>query len=363
MLEWQRKKLMGATKFKPQLRRLLAIGEFIREGRFPSCARMAARLECSAKTIQRDIDYMRDFLDAPIAYDERKKGLYFTDKSWFMPSIMMNEGDLFAMLVGSQAMAMFQGTPVAAELKQIFDKLAAYLPDMISVPPEYLVSKVSFHAPPARAIRPEVWKQVVRGLQHQNVVEIVYKSHRYKKPLRHAIHPYHLANLEGEWYVLARSGKWKDLTQYALGRIQEAKVTETRFDIPAGFNARDVLKKRVGRFIHGDGRKTFPVRLLFAPKLASYIGEKTWRQGQKLRGRRDGSVELELPVYDVQDVVPWVQGFGPDVKVLGPKELRAVIKERAERTCRIYSERGTRKKPGVAFRKEKHPLESYTAAR
>lgn len=354
---------MGATKFKPQLRRLLAIGASIREGHYPSCARMAAKLECSAKTVQRDIDYMRDFLDAPIAYDEKKKGLYYTDKSWFMPSIMMNEGALFAMLVGSQAMEMFQGTPVAAELKQIYDKLAAYLPDTVSVPPEYLVSKVSFHAPPARAIRPEVWKQVVRGVQHQNKVEILYQSHRYKEPLRHTIQPYHLVNLEGEWYVLARSEKWKDLTQYALGRIQDAKVTEARFDIPAGFNARDVLKKRFGRFIHGDGRKTIPVRLLFAPKLASYIGEKTWHAEQKLRGRRGGSVELELPVYDVQDVVPWVQGFGPDVMVLGPKELRAVIKERSELTCRIYSERGTKAKPGAAFRQEKHPLESYTAAR
>ena len=354
---------MGATKFKPQLRRLLAIGASIREGHYPSCARLAAKLECSAKTVQRDIDYMRDFLDAPIAYDERKKGLYYTDKSWFMPSIMMNEGALFAMLVGSQAMAMFQGTPVAAELKQIYDKLAAYLPDTISVPPEYLVSKVSFHAPPARAIRPEVWKQVVRGVQHQNKVEILYQSHRYKEPLRHTIHPYHLANLEGEWYVLARSEKWEDLTQYALGRIQDAKVTEARFDMPAGFNAGDVLKKRFGRFIHGDGRKTIPVRLLFAPRLASYIAEKTWHPEQKLRGRRDGSVELELPVYDVQDVVPWVQGFGPDVMVLGPEELRAVIKERSELTCRLYSEQGTNAKPGAAFRQEKHPLESYTAAR
>ncbi len=353
---------MGATKFKPQLRRLLAIAEAIREGRYPSCATMAAKLECSAKTVQRDIDYMRDFLDAPIAYDDKKKGLYYTDKSWFMPSIMMNEGDLFAMLVGSQAMAMFQGTPVGAELKLIYDKLAAFLPDTVSIPPEYVFNKVSFHAPPARAIRPDVWKQVVRGVQHQNAVEILYQSHRYKEPLRHTIHPYHLVNLEGEWYVLARSGKWKDLTQYALGRILDAKVTEARFDMPAGFNAGDVLKKRFGRFVHGDGRKTIPVRLLFVPKLASYIGEKTWHPEQKLRCRRDGCVELELPVYDVHDVVPWVLGFGPDIKALGPKELKAMIQTRAERTLRVYSGRHAKAAPRVAPRREKHPIESYTGA-
>lgn len=353
---------MGAQKSKPLFRRLQTIDEMIKAGRFPSCAKMAVALECSAKTVQRDIDYMRDTFKAPIAYDERKKGLYYTTSSWFLPSIMMSEGELFAMLVGSQAMAMFQGTPVAGELQKIFTKLAANMPDKVTLVPELVFDKFSFRAPPSRPILPEVWKQVVRGVQHQNAVEVLYQSHRYKEPLRHTIHPYHLVNLEGEWYVLARSGKWKDLTQYALGRILDAKVTESRFDMPAGFNAGDVLKKRFGRFVHGDGRKTIPVRLLFVPKLASYIGEKTWHPEQKLRCRRDGCVELELPVYDVHDVVPWVLGFGPDVKALGPKELKAMIQTRAERTLRVYSGRHAKAAPRVASRREKYPIESYTGA-
>jgi predicted DNA-binding transcriptional regulator YafY len=68
------------------------------------------------------------------------------------------------------------------------------------------------------------------------------------------------------------------------------------------------------------------VRLLFRPDLAAYASEKAWHPRQKLRRRRDGSVELTLPVLDVRDVKPWVLSLGAAVRVLAPKALREAVK-------------------------------------
>jgi len=38
----------------------------------PSCARLGVKLECSYKTIQRDIDLLRDFFGYPLEYDRNK---------------------------------------------------------------------------------------------------------------------------------------------------------------------------------------------------------------------------------------------------------------------------------------------------
>jgi biotin operon repressor len=38
----------------------------------PSCARLGVKLECSYKTIQRDIDLLRDFFGYPLEYDASK---------------------------------------------------------------------------------------------------------------------------------------------------------------------------------------------------------------------------------------------------------------------------------------------------
>ena len=39
-------------------------------GGFPNCSKLARELEVSTKTIQRDIEFMRDRLGLPIQYDQ-----------------------------------------------------------------------------------------------------------------------------------------------------------------------------------------------------------------------------------------------------------------------------------------------------
>ena len=57
-----------------QLRRLLALDERIRMQRYPNCGGFAREWEVPRKTVQRDIDYLRDQLGAPLAYDQTHRG-------------------------------------------------------------------------------------------------------------------------------------------------------------------------------------------------------------------------------------------------------------------------------------------------
>ena len=129
---------MAAPKFKPQFSRLQFIDGQIRAGKYPNCFKLGKDWQVSYKTIQRDVDYLRDEMGAPIEYDKKRRGFYYTNNTWFLKSIMMSEGDLFALLVGSQAMAIYRGTPVAKELETIFGKLTACLPNKLSYLLPYL---------------------------------------------------------------------------------------------------------------------------------------------------------------------------------------------------------------------------------
>lgn len=51
--------------------------EKLKSGKFPSCQKLAAELEFSSKTIQRDIDFMRDRLNLPIASDQLNFGFAY----------------------------------------------------------------------------------------------------------------------------------------------------------------------------------------------------------------------------------------------------------------------------------------------
>ena len=58
----------GAFKDRPLWRRLQTIHHEIKEGRHPNTSSLAAELSVSTKTVQRDIDYLRDELEAPIEF-------------------------------------------------------------------------------------------------------------------------------------------------------------------------------------------------------------------------------------------------------------------------------------------------------
>ena len=44
---------------------------------------VAEYFEVSAKSIQRDVEYMRDLLHAPIEYDQKKRGYYYETRLGF----------------------------------------------------------------------------------------------------------------------------------------------------------------------------------------------------------------------------------------------------------------------------------------
>jgi hypothetical protein len=54
------------SKSRPPVARMLRIHELIQDGGHPNCFSLAAEFEVSPKTIQRDIDFMRDQLRLPL---------------------------------------------------------------------------------------------------------------------------------------------------------------------------------------------------------------------------------------------------------------------------------------------------------
>jgi len=194
-----------------------------------------------------------------------------------------------------------------------------------------IFNRFSFHGAPARPIGADIWKTLIRGVLNQRVTRIEYASPRSKQQKEHTIHPLHLANIEGDWYVLAFETRWEDIAQFAVSRIRKAELKDATFAIPKGFDVESLMKDRFGKFIHVDGGRPTTVRLLFKPEIANSIAERTWHPKQKLNWRKDGRLELEFPVLDVIDVVPWVLSFGGDVRILAPRELKKIVLARSGR--------------------------------
>ncbi len=83
--------------------------------------------EVTTRTIQRDIEKMRD-RGAPIEYDQRHHGYYYSDLSWQLPAIDLTEGALMALMVGDRALEGYRNSPWFDELRSVFERLTTLLP-------------------------------------------------------------------------------------------------------------------------------------------------------------------------------------------------------------------------------------------
>ncbi|MCX7009283.1 MAG: WYL domain-containing protein [Kiritimatiellaeota bacterium] len=311
------------NRTQSQFARLLELDRRIRAGRYPNCLTFAKEWEVSQKTVQRDVDYLKYQLGAPLKYDREKKGFCYTNQTWFLPSLSLSEGDLFALLVASKALEQYRGTPVAKELERVFAKLTGMLPDKLSLRPELIFSRFSFTAPPAKPVDEKIWTCVVRGLLTQTKLKISYRSMEATAEKDRVLSPYHVANLQGEWYVFGHSDIDGEIRQFALPRIQKAKLTDQHFDMPDDFDPDKMMANTFGRFVIGE--KAHAVRLLFDAEVAPWVLERQWHPKQRTTTHTDGKVELSFPATGLFEVFRWVLAWGHLVRVLAPELLQCMI--------------------------------------
>jgi len=79
---------------QPALERILAIDLAVRRRQWPNARTLARELGMVRRTIQRDIEFMRDRLDAPLEFDIERNGYYYTDPDYRLAYFPVTEGDL-----------------------------------------------------------------------------------------------------------------------------------------------------------------------------------------------------------------------------------------------------------------------------
>ena len=124
---------------KVKVNRVLMIDEAIRSGSFPSIKQLASGCEVTRRTIERDIEYLRDMYQAPIEYDNVKRGYYYSEPNFFIKSVMLTEGELFSIALFDNLLEQFRNTPIEAALRRIFAKIVKSMPERVSVDTSLLI--------------------------------------------------------------------------------------------------------------------------------------------------------------------------------------------------------------------------------
>lgn len=309
---------------RPLLERIAVFDRLVREGKFPNTTRVGRELECSPRTIQRDIEFLRDRLLAPLEFDRGRNGYYYSEPGWTFTHVPLTEGELFSLFLAERILRQYRNTSFGPDLARAFERLAAGLTDAVRLDLAYLDGSFSFHGTDNVPFDPEDFAALVRAVRQRQRLRIEYWTFSRDAVGGREVDPYHLASLDGVWYLIAYCHERRQILMFVPGRIRALAATGARFERPEGFDIEGYLADSFGVLRSSDGA-IHTVRLRFTGMAARFVGERTWHRSQLLEPSGDNAIIATYRLGHLRDVEMWALSWGAECEVLEPEELRARV--------------------------------------
>ena len=176
------------------------------------------------------------------------------------------------------------------------------------------------------------------------VYEALFRNRRFKGIYRrqgeegkeYEVSPLGLVYNDPIVYLVGTCWEYRDVRLLALHRFATAELINDKLvKVPKGFDLQKYIDGGALGFTQEPG-KMLALKLLFSAEAAAHLRESPLSAKQKLTNQPGGRVLIEAMVADTQQLRWWLLGFGENVEVVGPKELREEIAEKIRRQGMLY---------------------------
>jgi predicted DNA-binding transcriptional regulator YafY len=303
----------------------------VRAARYPNASHLAEHFELSSKTAQRDINFLRDRICAPLEFDSARRGYFYTHDSFELPRFQVSPEEVLSILLARRLLTHSADGMISRSIQMFGRKLLAQAghPGLTETVMDECFSAVWNAYSPTQS---EIFQKTADALLCGRTLEFTYHSPTGQKT-RRIVEPHHLQHYMASWVLIAWCRKRSDWRKFYLARISGLSALDEQFEKKPASVWNHLLEGGFGIF---QGNDLVDVRLRFSPFRAGWIREQTWHPAQKIQNLSDGSLELTLPVADFREIRMRILQFGADVEVIGPAELRKEVAEDARRLTALY---------------------------
>ena len=315
------------------MERMWRIHQKLTEGNFPNCQKLGRELEVSAKTVMRDVEFMRDRLGLPLEYDAVRHGFFYSSPVRDFPVMKVTQGEVAALLLAQKSLDQFRGTPFEKPLAAAFRKLTDSLGGEMDVTWHDLEDALSVRTGGVGISDLQIFDALAKAVTGGEEISLLYHKLAGDHAEPRTVRPYHLGCIENQWYLFAHDTRRGAVRTFALPRISNVEKTGAKFRRPKNFSLAKILD---GSFAVFEGGRAAVVRLRFRGVSARLVGERIWHPSQKLTNGAHGTVDVEMRVGVTPDLRQWILGWGPEVEVLEPEGLAREIASLAQQTAKAY---------------------------
>jgi predicted DNA-binding transcriptional regulator YafY len=323
----------GLLLTRPPLDRMQRIFQAIKQGKYPNRIRLATDIEVTTKTIQRDLDFMRDRWNMPIAYNDQRQGYEFTQPVENFPMVELSEAELISVYVAQKALTQYKGTPFEHPLRSAFEKLISELDGKITLSWDDLDTFISFRNFEIVPADLKTFRVVSEAVRKSATLEFEYKKLNASAYEKRVVEPYHLACIQNQWYCFGRDLKRGQIRTFVLARMRYVTGTGQTFIKLKGFSLGDYLKDSLGVF---SAKGKHRIRIRFDPFAAQLVRERIWHSSQQIQELTGGGLEFRVTLSSLHEIEPWVLSWGEHAHVLGPSELTGRLMKTARKQLTRY---------------------------
>lgn len=297
-------------------------------------AEIARRLKVNRSTIYRHLpDLTKRF-----AVYETDDGRLVIDRDTYLTRVRLTLHEAMALHLAARLMATRtdkQNPHAAAALRKLgiaLERLAPLVSEHLKRSADVMDTEAQRHDP----VHLEVLETLTRAWSLGRKVRLWHQYEGTGRVFEYVFAPYFI-----EPYAVGQTTHvigWREppgaRRTFKLERIRRIELLDEPYEIPADFDTRELLRDAWG--IWYSEEEPVEVVLRFRPRVAGRVRESRWHRSERIEEQPDGSLIWRARVAEVQEMMPWVRGWGADVEALAPGELREAVVNETWRMTQVY---------------------------
>jgi predicted DNA-binding transcriptional regulator YafY len=282
-------------------------------------------LEVSRATFIRDIEYMRERLNAPIQWSKADGGYSYAAGKHIrqqpLPGLWFNAEEAYALLMMQALLTEMQPGLLGPHIEPLKARLRAVI-ESGNHPAQDVESRIKLLNVAARPVPDRFFEIVAAALLGGQRLHIRYHGRTKDDVTEREVSPQQLMFHRGNWYLAAWCHKQEAMRSFSMDAIEGATALSKK--------SRSVPKKELNGFV-GQGYGIFAgsdvrwAKLRFSKERARWVAQELWHPQQRLTHEPAGQVILEVPFTDTRELSMDILRHGRHVEVLEPLTLRSSV--------------------------------------
>ncbi|MBS4097552.1 MAG: YafY family transcriptional regulator [Sulfuricella sp.] len=303
--------------------RFYRIDQLLNEYKVVTLHTFLAEMDVSRATFKRDLEYLRDRLNAPIVWDRDAGGYRFERADplapkYELPGLWFNASEIHALLTMQHLLENLGPGLLAGHVEPLLARLRMLL-ESADVPMASVEKRIRILRANARSYEPEHFSPIATGVLQRRRLTIDYYSRDRDETQERTVSPQRLTHYRDNWYLDAWC-HWRDgLRSFALDAIGRVALRDEAAQDIGDAELDAVLGAGYGIF---SGKVVQYAELRFSPERARWVSRESWHPQQESHFDAAGNYWLRVPYSDDRELLMDILRHGSHVEVLAPDALR-----------------------------------------